>query len=264
VTFGRGTPVLWVHGVVGGSDQGPLWARRFLGEGFRVVAVSRFGYLGSPLPADPSPAAQADVFAALLEELGIERVALVASSAGTASAFRFALRHRERCSSLVVWSMAVPPYDTPPGLIRSLLRAFFGSDLLFWAAFEFIHPLRRRLLGIPRDVERRLPLEDRAFVTEAWHSFLPVSLRADGIMNDTCVSNPDLNETYPLESLDVPALVIHARDDPWGPFDRARDVAARIPGACFEAIDSGGHLLLGRRQSVSTLMGAFIRGRATG
>ncbi len=67
------------------------------------------------------------------------------------------------------------------------------------------------------------------------------------------------NETYPLESLDVPTLVIHARNDPWGSFVRARSIAVRIPGARFEAVSSGGHLLLGNRESVRTLMVDFIR-----
>jgi pimeloyl-ACP methyl ester carboxylesterase len=263
LAFGRGSPVLWVHGVVGGSDQGDLWARAFLDERFRIVAVSRFGYLGSPLLSDPSPSAQADLFAALLDELGIQKVAVVASSAGTSSAFRFALRHPARCTSLVVWSMAVPPYGVPPSPLRAMLRAFFGSDFLFWATLEAIRPIGRRLMGIPRDVERRLSPEDRRFAIDARHSLLPVSPRVDGIMNDICVSNPDLSEIYPLESLLAPALIIHAMDDPWGSFARAREIAARIPRVRFEGINSGGHLLLGSRENVRALMTRFIQENET-
>jgi len=47
--FGSGSPVLWVHGVVGGCDQGPAQSRAFLAEDFLVIAVSRFGYVDSPL-----------------------------------------------------------------------------------------------------------------------------------------------------------------------------------------------------------------------
>lgn len=53
--------------------HGLLIARTQFGDGFRTIAVSRFGYLGTPLPADPSPAAQADAYAALLDALGIQR-----------------------------------------------------------------------------------------------------------------------------------------------------------------------------------------------
>jgi pimeloyl-ACP methyl ester carboxylesterase len=47
---GDGGPVLLIHGVVEGADHGPYLARTYLGEGFRVIAVSQFGYVGSPLP----------------------------------------------------------------------------------------------------------------------------------------------------------------------------------------------------------------------
>jgi pimeloyl-ACP methyl ester carboxylesterase len=59
VTFGEGPPVLLVHGVVGGADQGRGLVGAHFGDGFKVVAVSRFGYGGSPLPTDSSPRAQA-------------------------------------------------------------------------------------------------------------------------------------------------------------------------------------------------------------
>src|SRR5689334_11595528 len=42
---GEGEPLLVVHGAGGGYDQGLLLARD-LGDGFRVIAPSRFGYLG--------------------------------------------------------------------------------------------------------------------------------------------------------------------------------------------------------------------------
>ena len=47
---GHGPPVLWVHGVVGGCDQAPRMSQLYLGDGFRIIAVSRFGYLHSRLP----------------------------------------------------------------------------------------------------------------------------------------------------------------------------------------------------------------------
>jgi pimeloyl-ACP methyl ester carboxylesterase len=69
--FGDGPPVLCIHGVIGGADQAPLMARAFVGDGFRIIAISRFGYMGSPLPSDASAQAQADRYAALLDRLGI-------------------------------------------------------------------------------------------------------------------------------------------------------------------------------------------------
>jgi pimeloyl-ACP methyl ester carboxylesterase len=63
---GEGPPVLVVHGAGGGFDQGLELGGSLARGGFRVIAVSRFGYLGTPLPADASAAAQADAHAYVL------------------------------------------------------------------------------------------------------------------------------------------------------------------------------------------------------
>jgi pimeloyl-ACP methyl ester carboxylesterase len=55
----------------------------WIGDGFRAVAPSRFGCLGSPLPPGATAADQADAYAVLLDALGIERAAVVGFSAGT-------------------------------------------------------------------------------------------------------------------------------------------------------------------------------------
>ena len=68
---GDGPPVLVVHGAGGGYDQSLDFAEPLARSGFRVIAMSRFGYLGTPLPTDASAAAQADAHACLLDALKI-------------------------------------------------------------------------------------------------------------------------------------------------------------------------------------------------
>jgi len=60
---GDGPPVMMIHGTGGGFDQGLLFAAALRQRGFRIVAPSRFGYLGSTFPDDASPAHQADILA---------------------------------------------------------------------------------------------------------------------------------------------------------------------------------------------------------
>ena len=68
---GEGQPLLMIHGSGGGHDQGMAFARALTQHGLHVIAVSRFGYLRTPRPADASPEAQADAHVCLLDALGI-------------------------------------------------------------------------------------------------------------------------------------------------------------------------------------------------
>jgi 2-hydroxy-6-oxonona-2,4-dienedioate hydrolase len=74
---GTGVPLLAVHGSGGGYDQGIAFAGALAKLGIRVIAMSRFGYLRTPMPADASAAAQADAHVCLLDALGIEKAAVV-------------------------------------------------------------------------------------------------------------------------------------------------------------------------------------------
>ena len=77
---GSGPAVLLVHGAGGGFDQSLEFGAVLAQQGFQVIAVSRFGYLRTPLPADGSPQAQADAHACLLDALKVERAAIVGVS----------------------------------------------------------------------------------------------------------------------------------------------------------------------------------------
>ena len=107
---GDGPAVLVIHGAGGGFDQGLVLGRGLLGDDYRVIAPSRFGYLGTPVPDDPSAEAQADAHLRLPDALQLEAVPVIAASAGAPSAMQLCLRHPERCSALV---LVVPPAWTP-------------------------------------------------------------------------------------------------------------------------------------------------------
>src|SRR5687768_13528073 len=70
-TEGAGAPVLVLHGTGGGWDQGVLATRALIPHGFRLIAPSRFGYLRTAMPADPTPQAEADTWPCFLDALGL-------------------------------------------------------------------------------------------------------------------------------------------------------------------------------------------------
>lgn len=106
---GRGPPALAIHGTGGGFDQGLAIGRRLAATGRLIIAPSRFGYLRSDNPPDPSPANQADAFVDLLDKLEIEKASAIGVSAGALSALEFAIRHPSRCNALVWFQQLMCP-----------------------------------------------------------------------------------------------------------------------------------------------------------
>jgi pimeloyl-ACP methyl ester carboxylesterase len=250
---GEGDPVLVLHGIFGGFDAAYLTVDPWIGDGFHVVAPSRFGCLGSSLPPNTTVADQADAYAELLDALGIEQAAVVGFSAGTVSAMQFGLRHPGRTTALVLMSGHYPQkHHKLPGLPLRLLY----TDRVFWALKRFTPELLGRICGTPKGF-RASPAEQQAL---EWviDGLFPIGARARGAIFDTLVSEPEVDD-FPLEQLSVPTLMIHAADDALARYATAPPAAARIPRARLVTIDRGGHLYLGAEARVRRELAAFIR-----
>ena len=169
---GDGPPVLFVHGAGGGFDQGLDFGRTLVASGFRVIAMSRFGYLRTPLPADASAAAQADAHACLLDALGIPYAAVIGGSAGAPSSLQLALRHPDRVSRLVlvVPALYVPraggePSLQTPARTEFLFETALKSDFLFWAAIRLVRrTMLHAILATPPEIVDEASAEERARV----------------------------------------------------------------------------------------------------
>jgi len=257
---GVGTPLLSIHGAGGGYDQGLSNAAELVGDGFRVIAPSRFGYLGTPIPADASPSAQADALAALLAELIIDKVVVVGISAGARSAIELALRHPDRVAALI---LIVPGTYAPASPVaiegsRGSKFSFWlvnaGADFAWWAAEKTAPSVLIRFIGVPPEVVTAAPKTERDRVMRIVGSVQPLSRRFRGINID---SNPDLHRP-PLEEIRAPTLVISARDDLFNTLPAAEFAAGTIPNARLVAFDTGGHLLVGHEREVRAIVGDFL------
>jgi pimeloyl-ACP methyl ester carboxylesterase len=256
---------LVVHGAGGGFDQGMEFGQMLVRSGFRVIAISRFGYLRTPVPADASAAAQADAHACLLDALNLPAAAIVGASAGAPSAMQFALRHPERCTALVLLVPAAyvprpgeaPPMKTPTGT-AFLFDTALKSDFLFWAATKLARTtLIRAILATPPAVVAGAEADEQMRVTQMMEHILPISPRRLGLLNDAAITSA--LPRYELERIAAPTLVISLADDLFGTFDGASYTAEHIPQARFIGYPSGGHVWVGHQQDVSAEIAAFLK-----
>ena len=143
---GTGEPVLAVHGTLGGWDQG-LVAGEFLRvNGFRIIAPSRPGYLGTPLSTGRTFAEQGDALAALLDALGIDRIIVLAASGGGPASYELAARHPDRVSTLVeVDAVCIP--GRPPRVASNLLAWDWATRTQLWLLRHRPEQTLRFLLG---------------------------------------------------------------------------------------------------------------------
>ena len=253
---GSGVPLLAVHGSGGGHDQGMAFAAGLASYGIRVIAMSRFGYLRTPMPADASAAAQADAHVCLLDALGIPKAAVMGGSAGAPSALQMAIRHSNRVGALVLLVPLTykPPTqaDSAPPLppwVESTMMRFISSDFLFWSALHLARDqVIKVVLATPPELLAHASPQERARVNAMLDNILPVSLRAEGLRSDTAASKH--LSASPLESVRAPTLVISARDDRYGTYASAQYTAGRIAGAKYIGFDEGGHTWVGHDDEV--------------
>jgi pimeloyl-ACP methyl ester carboxylesterase len=265
-TWGKGPPVLVVHGSGGGYDQGISIARAYGGDGLRWISPSRFGYLRTPLPADASTAAQADALADLLDVLGIEQVGILAMSGGVPPSLQFAQRYPERTAALGLLSSA--PYTPLTAGEQKLpvpiwvYQALFSSDFPYWLLQKVAGSSLEPMFDITPALRAESPPEEQAFIAGQVEAFQPVTERIDGVRNEGAAIDPGAR--YLVEEIATPTLIIHARDDHINPFRFGEYTAQHIRGAQFLPLATGGHLLLGHHAEVQARVNAFLRQYATG
>lgn len=134
---GEGYPILVVHGAIGGFDQG-LYVATSLGlSNCQILSVSRFGHLRSPVPPNANLDTQADAYASLLDALKIKQAAVFAISAGSTSAIRFAARHPERVSALILFGPDVPGKSQVALPPRFVFDVLFRSNFIYWVLITY-------------------------------------------------------------------------------------------------------------------------------
>lgn len=261
---GSGPAMLMIHGTGGGFDQGLLFAENLKANGHRIIAPSRFGYLRSAFPAEPSSENQADAFADLLDALGIERIVVAGGSAGALSAAAFALRHPDRCAGLVLLVPASNLGDADPVRMsawqKSLVERLAGSDFLYWSALKLGRSrLVATLLATDPGLLENAPAEEQRRADRILQTMLPISRRTRGMLNDARLAGSPV--TFDYAAIRVPTLILSAEDDRFGTAGTARKLSGMIPNARLVIYPTGGHIWIGHDAELAGEISSFMAGQ---
>ena len=219
---------------IGAKRQG--WYRQLpvLGERFRCLALDYRDVGDSDPAAGPYVIRDlAEAVFARVDELGIERAALVGISMGGFIALEMALARPAFVERLVlvVTSAGGPTHvSTSPQIMRALMP---GGE-----AVESGEGARRvcSLVAGPGFAERRPDAIDE-FVEIARHR----PMRVDGYLRqlEACRAH---DVSARLAEIDVPTLVLHGDADPLVPLANGRFLAEHIAGARLIVYEGVGHI----------------------
>jgi len=216
---GEGPPVLLLHGSGGGYDQGLLLGKQVLGNGFKLISVSRFGFLRTPMPEDSSVEAQAALYTALLDYLKIKKVIVIAGSGGGPSALQFAHDYPDRCSALILVSaMSMSMIETFPIKVVHLIQK---SDFVYWMFAKFFQSQLLKLIGTPPEVCKEFTPEEK-------------------------------------ELISAPTLILHAKDDKLVNYKHAEFAYRNIKQSKLISFEDGGHGLLAQFKEVRGYVRIFL------
>ncbi len=261
---GEGVPLLSVHGSGGGFDQGMAFAAPLVKHGIRVIAMSRFGYLRTPMPIEASAEAQADAHVCLLDALGIKQAAVLGGSAGAPSALQMAIHHPDRVSALILLApLAYKPntqINSAPPLapwVENTMMAVIGSDFLFWSAKHLARDqIIKTVLATPPELLATASEQEQKRVNEMLDNILPVSARSAGLRSDSAVGKNQ--KPAALALVRAPTLIISARDDGYGTYASSEYTARHIVGAQFIAFETGGHTWVGHDDEVMAAIASLL------
>ena len=215
---GSGPPLLLTHGY---SSTSAMWKGQIeaLSQHHSLVLWDMRGHGQSDYPADPAAYSEALTvadMAALLDEVGAETAIVGGLSLGGYMSLAFYRAHPDRVRALLI-------IDTGPGFKKDDAREAWNRR-----ARETADRFEREGLAVLKSASR-----ERSTVSHRDASGLARAARG-------MLTQRDARVIESLPGIKAPSLVVVGADD--APFLAASDyVAAKIPGARFQAMQGIGH-----------------------
>ena len=258
--------ILLVHGLAGQLGHYTFGVTGRLPGRCRVVAVDRpgSGYSTRGPGTQADLKTQADILAALIAHLKLERPLVVGHSLGGALALALALDHPQRVGALALIAPLTHMQEQVPPVFDGL---------------TILSPLWRHLvawtLAIPASIKNSRAALDQIFGPEPVpHDFATRGGGLLGLRPGAFLSASDdlraLPDCLPVQQtrygeLDLPIAILYGKDDRiLDPRAHGQALADKVPGAHLELIEGGHMLPLTNPEATAAFILAAAAGQAAG
>jgi 3-oxoadipate enol-lactonase len=242
--IGDGPAVLLLHSTVADRRMWNPQLSALTGAGFRVVRCDLSGFGETPAPAGPYDDGR-DV-TGLLDELGIERAAVIGSSGGGQVALQVAARWPTRVTALALLCTALPGHEPSPAR-----RAFAEREDALLAAGDITAATE---LNVRTFLGPRADAATRAHLREMQRHTFEIQLAV-------AEEFPSLPVEYDLAAITAPLLLVSGVHDLPDFRQIAVELAGRLPQARHVELDWAGHLPSMERPDVlNALLVEFLAG----
>lgn len=249
-------PVILLHGFGASLDTWEPWAQA-LSTRFRVIRfdLPGFGLTGADPTGDYTDARAMQCLVALMDQLGIDRAAIIGNSLGGRIAWTFAAEHPERVTRLVLVS---PDGFASPGFAYGK-----APDIpLMMQALPYVAPRGMLKANLAAAYARPEVLSETT-LTRYRDMMLAPGVRSAMLarMGQTVLRDP----APILARITAPTLLLWGEKDGMIPVANAQDYLANLPDATLVRLPDLGHLPFEEDPARSLVpVERFLKGQAAG
>lgn len=232
-------PVVLIHGSNASLHTWEPWVKRLVANDYRVITLDLPAHgLSGPTPDGLyTNAAFVGIVEQLVDRLGLKEFALGGNSMGGGVAWRYALKHPQRLTALILVDASgqPSPKGSSPPLGFRLARVPIARDIL-----ATVTPRSLIEASFKQSVSNQA-IATPAMVDRYWELLLYPGNRRATVQRFGQYQGDD-GAAARLPSLDVPTLIIWGREDKLIPVSVAQWFNRQIKGSRVTILDGIGHI----------------------